>query len=294
MKRSNLLIALACMIVPSLVTGLWFYAGFPRVKPATMPDFPSIDLPVPPLSTAVSRQSPPEKPTSTILFDMNHGNMVTLSEIDPFIRSIKSFGGSIQITVPESDLAEPLKTANAFVSLSPLMEYSTNEKNAIAAFVQRGGKLVIAADPTRNMMAAEGTTRMLSGVDAANLLGEPFDVAFMDDYLYDMVSNEGNFRNVIISDFEDSQLTREVGKLVIYGGHTIRSQGEALASSSNTTYSSATDQAGDFSPFALVKYGEGSVIALGDMSFLTTQYVYSADNQVFTQNLAGFLLGISG
>lgn len=289
MKRSNILIALACLIIPGLLTVLWFYAGLPTVNPASIPDFPSIDLPVPPLSTEISRQKPPAKPTTTVLFDMTHGNAVTLSEIDPFIRSIESFGGSIQVTVPESDLGQLLKTANAFVSLSPLMEYSALDKNAVTAFVQRGGKLVIAADPTRNTMASEGILRMLSGVDAANLLGEPFDMAFMDDYLYDMVTNEGNFRNVIFSDFEENPLTRGVARLVVYGGHSIRSHGGALASSSATTFSSASDQAGDYSPFAMIQYGEGSVIAMGDLSLMTTQYVFSADNQVFTHSLAGYL-----
>jgi len=130
---------------------------------------------------------------------------------------------------------------------------------------------------------------ILSGVDVANLLLEPFDTSISDDYLYDMVINEGNFRNVIITEFDRHDLTQNVERLVIYGGHSVRTHDYPLVSSSTSTYSSATDMPGDFSPFALVKYGEGSVLVMGDLSLLTTQYVFSADNQVFVNNLAEYI-----
>jgi hypothetical protein len=288
-KRTNILIALACLILPSLFTQIWFYSGTPQVKAGSMPNYPTIDIPKPPVSTAIPGKVPPEKPSSTIVFDMSHGNLITLSEIDPFIRSLESMGGTIQVTSDEQDLAQLLKTANAYMSLAPIQGFSANDKTVLTAFVRRGGKLVIAADPTRNMMAAEGMTAGLSGVDAANLLLEPFDAAFADDYLYDMQSNEGNYRNVIFSEFTGDDLTKGIGKLVIYGGHSVLSHGDPLTKSSGTTFSSSTDQAGNFSPFSLMKSEKGSVLAMGDLSLLTTQYSQFADNQVFIQNLAGYL-----
>ncbi len=48
----------------------------------------------------------------------------------------------------------------------------------------------------------------ISGVDVANLLLEPYDAAFVDDYLYDMTTNEGNYRNVIFSEFSGHELNR--------------------------------------------------------------------------------------
>jgi hypothetical protein len=67
---------------------------------------------------------------------------------------------------------------------------------------------------------------------------------------------------VIFKEFEDNDLTRNINQLVIYGGHSVTSNGNSLATNNETTFSSATDQSGKFSPFALVKYGQGSVLPL--------------------------------
>ncbi len=295
MKRSNILIAIACLVLPGLLTTFWFYSGFPVTNSVKMPEFSAIDIPTPPLSTAIPLKIPPENPKTTILFDMSHGNMVSMSEIDPFIRAIESMGGAIEVTSQDFDLKTSLKTVNAFISLAPLQNYSSFEISTITSFVKRGGFLIIATDPTRNLMASDSLTMSisLSGVDIANRLLEPFDTSISDDYLYDMVSNEGNYRNVILTDFDRNELMKNVSKLVIYGGHSVKTNEYPLASCSDSTYSSATDMAGEFSPFALVKYGDGNVLVLGDLSLLTTQYVQSADNQVFVYNLAGFVTGTS-
>ncbi len=129
----------------------------------------------------------------------------------------------------------------------------------------------------------------MSSVDAANLILEPYDISFSDDYLYDMVNNEGNFRNILISEFANHELTEGIGRLVIYGGHSVHSSGKSLASTSENTYSSANDHPGKFSPVDIINSGKGSVLAIGDINLLTSQYVQSADKQIFVQNLAAFL-----
>jgi hypothetical protein len=105
-----------------------------------------------------------------------------------------------------------------------------------------------------------------------------------------MVTNEGNYRNVIFDDFKKETLTEGVKRLVIYGGHSVHSVGNPLTVSLKTTFSSNTDQAGEISPFAFSQSGDGSVLALGDISLLTSQYYQSADNQIFVQNIASFLV----
>jgi hypothetical protein len=289
MNRSKIVIALACLLIPGLITTVWFYSGRPQLQSSPIPDYPTIDLPQAPISTEIPRQQPPSQPSTSILFDFSHGNLVSLSELDPFIRFIEARGGAIHTTSLEMDLTESLKSANAFVCLSPIQAYSEIDKNALSAFVKRGGKLLVAADPTRNTMAVEGMATGMKGVDAANLVLEPYDISFSDDYLYDMLDNEGNYRNVKLSSFDTHPLMKDVHQLVIYGGHSVKSSGKSLACSNESTFSSGTDHAGKFSPFALVNSGLGSVLAIGDLSILTSQYVQSADNQVFVSNLADFL-----
>lgn len=293
MTRSKLFTALICLLLPGLLTIGWFYSNVPNTQSSNLPDYPTIDIPQPPVSTLIPRATPPAVPSTTILFDMSHSNMATLSEIDPFIRFIEAKGGEIRVTENEFDLAQLLKSANAYVTLAPIQGFSGADIAAIKEFVYRGGKLIVSADPTRNVMSTENPTtgyaRGFTSVEVSNILLEPFDISIADDYLYDMSSNEGNFRNVIFKEFENNDLTRNINQLVIYGGHSVTSNGNSLATNNETTFSSATDQSGKFSPFALVKYGQGSVLAIGDFSLLTSQYIYSADNQVFANNLADFI-----
>ena len=292
MKRIRVILAITCLILPGLATFVWFYSGTPQIKTIQMPDFPTIDLPKAPISTPIPLAKPPSIPITTVLFDMNHGNMVSMTEIDPLVRLIESKGGAIQVTAQETYLADALKSVNAYVCLAPIQAFFNTDREALTAFVKRGGKLLIAADPTRNQMIMTDAAAIpnISSVDAVNQILEPFDISISDDYLYDMVTNEGNYRNVIFDDFKKETLTEGVKRLVIYGGHSVHSVGNPLTVSLKTTFSSNTDQAGEISPFAFSQSGDGSVLALGDISLLTSQYYQSADNQIFVQNIASFLV----
>jgi hypothetical protein len=139
MTRSKLFTALICLLLPGLLTIGWFYSNVPNTQSSNLPDYPTIDIPQPPVSTLIPRATPPAVPSTTILFDMSHSNMATLSEIDPFIRFIEAKGGEIRVTENEFDLAQLLKSANAYVTLAPIQGFSGADIAAIKEFVYRGG-----------------------------------------------------------------------------------------------------------------------------------------------------------
>jgi hypothetical protein len=298
MKRNLWILALACLLLPGLLTYFWFYTGSPHTSSPSMPDYSSIDFPRPNLSTEIPIAQPPEKTKVNILFDLQHQNQYSISEIDPLVRFIESYGGSI-LTTSEQVLPETsLKSADVYVCIAPLLRFTPQEITEIRDFVRRGGKLVVFTDPTRNAMmtmpvgdsgGAAAPNTVMSGTDAANLLLEPFDISFTDDYLYNLTENEGNFRNVIINDLANDDLTAGVKQLVVYGGHSVHSSGSHLAKTGHNTLSSNSDLNETYSLADLVKYGSGHVLAVGDLSLITTQFAQSSDNQVFTQNLAKFL-----
>jgi hypothetical protein len=301
MKRSKFLIALACLLIPSLITTAWFYSGLPQTKSAVMPDFPTIDLPKPPVSTVIPRSEPPAQTSASVLFDLRHNNAFTMTELDPLIRFIEADGGAIEVTKESTILGESLKSTDSFVCVAPIIPFTLDEAAAIQAFVKRGGKLVVITDPTRDMVMtagtangmAEGMATVTTSVNAANQLMEPYDISFSDDYLYNMVQNEGNFRNILISTFSSNDLTTGIKQLAIYGGHSVHSNGKAIATTGENTLSSANDRDETYSIMDEVISGSGSVLAIGDVSLITSQYVQSADNQVFVQNLANYLTGSS-
>ena len=299
MKRYLWIIALACLLLPAAATYLWFYSGPTQTASPAMPDYSNIDFPKPSLSTEMPIPRSPQKPGITVLLDLQHQNQYSISEIDPLVRYIEAFGGAIQITSEQTILDTSLKSADVYISITPMMRFTQQEIMQIGHFVDRGGKLVVITDPTRNSMSAMpmvdsgggAGTSMLSGTDNANLLLEPFDIAFADDYLYNMIENEGNFRNVFINDLADHDLTGGIGQLVIYGGHSVSSGGKQLARTSGKTLSSTKEGDEVYSVMDLVESGDGSVIAIGDLSLITSEYVLSSDNQVFVKNLAKFLTG---
>ena len=297
MKRYLWITALFCLLLPGLVTYLWFYSGPSQTASPAMPDYSNIDFPKPALSTEMPIPLSPKKPGITVLLDLQHQNQYSLSEIDPLVRYIEAYGGSIQITSEQTILDTSLKSADVYISITPIMRFTQQEITQVNHFVDRGGKLVVITDPTRNSMSAmpmmdtgggTGTT-MLSGTDNANLLLEPFDIAFADDYLYNMVENEGNFRNVLINDLVDHDLTGGIEQLVIYGGHSVTSGGKQLAKTGGNTLSSTNEGDEIYSVMDIVESGDGSVIAIGDLSLITSEYVLSSDNQVFVKNLAKFI-----
>jgi hypothetical protein len=289
MKINRALIALVVFILPILATGFWFYAGFAKKTSSPLPDYPGIDQPQPPISTLVALPDPPKSTSTPVLIDMKHGNLVTLSEIDPLLRNIESMGCAIDIYREDGDLSSKLKSASSFLVPVPLVSFSADEMLAVTSFVKRGGRLVVITDPTRNTLLTEGGSIGMTGVDAANLILEPFDLSFNDDYLYNLVKNEGNYRNIFLTDISKDELMKGINQLVIYGGHSLNNNGTPLAIAGNGTFSSSEDQTGSLSPINIIPFDKGQVLAIGDISLMTSQYVQSKDNQVFVRNLAEFL-----
>jgi hypothetical protein len=289
MKISKSVIAIVVFLLPILATVLWFYSGFPKTSKTPIPDFPAINLPHPPVSTAVALPDPPKTASARVLIDLKHGNLIDLSEIDPLIRNIESQGGAIDVFDDIGNLATKLKSASAFLSMAPMSLYTVEDMRALTNFVERGGRLVVITDPTRNTLFTETNSSSMSGVDAANLLLEPFDLSFKDDYLYNMINNEGNYRNIIVTNIADHALMKDISQLVIYGGHSLNTNGTSLATTDDETLSSKNDQPGGLSIMKISSFGKGQVLAIGDLSLMTEQYVQSADNQIFVRNLAKFL-----
>lgn len=296
MKRYLWIIALFCLLLPGAITYCWFYTGPTRNAPPVLPNYSDIDFPRPVFSTEIPLPGSPQNPETVVLFDLQHQNQYSISEIDPLVRSIEAFGGEIKITSEQTNLETSLKSADVFLSVAPMMRFTQQEITLISDFVDRGGKLIVITDPTRNSMSAmpmgdtgaSPVTTMLSGTDNANLLLEPYNIAFKDDYLYNLTENEGNFRNIFVTEFANDNLTRGIKKMVVYGGHSVTSSGIQIARTNGKTLSSTNEGNETFSVIDFVKYGEGSVLAIGDLSLITPEYVLSADNQIFVQNLAKY------
>lgn len=293
MKVSRILIiALLLLILPIAGRALWFYQGvYQRTTPVATPDYQNIVMPFPTLST-------PPAPTKAelamgrkpvVLFDQAHGGLYTLSELDALVQALTNLGSRIETSAGSVPLKDQLKSAQAYVVIAPTLPFTPEEISAINRFVEQGGHLLVVADPTREYGSGQFSDSPAYGsVDIANLLLASFSITFVNDYVYNLVENEGNFRNVYARPAAKTDLVRKVSRVALYSAHSINAApDQVVMEGSDNTLSSKTDQGGELALAAASS--NGRVLAIGDLTFLTPPYNQVADNGQFIQNLALFL-----
>ncbi|MGB7539349.1 MAG: hypothetical protein WBM17_12495 [Anaerolineales bacterium] len=297
MKRYRIPIAAGLFLLPLLVRTIWFYQGFFwRAETVATPDYESYAIPQPPLSTlAPVAESEPSR--AIILLDQAHANMFSPSELETLTAILHARGARVESVAPGTYdnrmLVDQLKYASAYISVCPITAYSTMEIQWLQSFIGRGGRLLILTDPTRSAISYDyygyGSATVMADVIAANSLLAPYDISFVDDYLYNMSVYEGNYRNVFFTDFSANPLTKDLTKVVLYAAHSLKTgSGTVLIQSARTTKSSRTDADGAYG-VAAVDAGT-NVLAIGDLTFLLPPYNQVADNAIFIRHIADFLL----
>lgn len=287
MKIKRILMALAFFSLPLLFRGLWFYRGFQlNNNSVDSPDFSEFTVIQPPLSTLPASTPSTIGNGIKILFDQAHINKYTLAEIESLRNLLLQQGAEIIELRIKNDLAELLNKADAFVIITPADFYTTADLELIENFVQRGGRLLVIADPTRSY--SEYDTEREISVILANEILEPFKISFRNDYVYNLTKNEGNYRNVFISPAVKNPLLNNISELVFYASHSLDTLTKVVLKGDENTLSSLDEQ-GDGLPVAALDES-GNVLAIGDMTFMTTPYNMVADNYQLVINISRFLL----
>lgn len=291
MKKSHLIIsAIALLLLPIAIRLVWLNAfPFTYEPNVTVPNFEQAAVPEPPIASApIKTALSKEAPGQVVLIDYAHNNQFFINEIEPFTRALTTRGAITEIYTGENfDLENHLKYASAYVIMSPLDIFSSEEIRLVGQFVASGGRLLVFTDPTRGVAFFDFT---FPDIDSANLLLSPHGIAFSGDYMYNLSDNEGNFRNVKFSQFGKHPLTENLGMVVLYGAHSVTtSSGTALLKASSRTVSSLTDSGGNLA--GMVISANGSVLAAGDFTFMTTPFFSVADNALLVEQVAEFSLG---
>ncbi|HEY4667120.1 MAG TPA: DUF4350 domain-containing protein [Anaerolineales bacterium] len=308
MIRNRVWIALALIALPLAGRTLWHYRGFYRpASPIQVPAYAEFSPPQPPLTEAAfeSREAAAEPegahagPQKLVLFDQSHSNRFSMSELRSLTTALSAQGARIEVldsssAFDELGLEGRLKYASSFVVVAPSVVFSHSEVTAVEDFVGRGGRLLVVLDPTRTGSGIDVFGFLFlapsDDVSAANQLLRSFDLSFSDDYLYNLLDNEGNFRNVLLRGFGDHPLTAGLQTVALYAARSVQTQaGTLLLSGDSATLSSLTDAGGGLAAAALAPGAQ--TLALGDLTFMTPPYDAVADNARFIHNLAEYLLG---
>jgi hypothetical protein len=295
MMGKKILLAVVLFIAPFVIRLGWHYRGVYRPLPVPTGEMAVPAPATPPLSHVA------EKPTAgkgTIVFDLAHENKYTPDELNVLITRLADRGQDVEFleegTEEENspDLAGRLRYASALVVISPVTPFSNGEVVAVRRFVEKGGRLLLIADPTRFDFEYDEAGFIIgikSLVPAINSLATPFDIVFDDDYLYNIQENEANYRNVILRDFATDPLTKDLKEVVFYATHSLRTQGGKIIVADENTFSSLSE--GLVGLPVVARSDTGNVVAVGDLTFLTEPYNAVMDNDRLLSNLADFLAG---
>ncbi|NMB60809.1 MAG: hypothetical protein GYA18_00540 [Chloroflexi bacterium] len=286
MKRKTIFIIIGIFLLPIVLRTVWYYRGIYRPsKDLQVPDFVGLSILEPELSTPFVSEQIQTNGHTTVVFDQAHSNQYLISEIEAMVNDLLWQDTEVVTLTEDKDLSEALKSASAFVSIAPTKNFSDQEVQTVQSFVERGGRLLVIADPTRS--TSEYISSRAESVQVANKLLEPYHLAFRNDYAYNIDHHEGNFRNVFLSPKVSDDLTKKIDEVVFYAARTISSYETSLIGGDENTLSSLTDTGGNLSLAALA--GD-NVLAIGDFTFLTSPYFQVADNFQFITNINRFLI----
>jgi hypothetical protein len=290
---------LAVVLIVLLLAGLilagrlaWFRRGLYRP-----PDVAEIkDRPV---ATADYRpvEDKPITGEGHVVIDLAHYNNLQINDLTPLRDRLQARGVTIEtFDGSEDSLAASLHRATALIIIAPGQVYEASEREAIMTFVNDGGLLLLAADPTRPVSQGDindpyrspyDALFPTSAVPAINSLANAFGVAYYDDYLYNLKDNADSYRNVKFTNFGESALVKGVETVVFFAAHSLRSNGMSLVVGDADTLSPVRNGETELAAAALT--GDQHVLALGDITFMLAPYHTVEDNDQFLSNIANWL-----
>jgi hypothetical protein len=288
LARISLFVAL--LVAPSLAR-LGLYYRQPHVAPdVPRPDLSEVDMSERKAVTFLDAEV--QEGAGRVVIDRAHGNTVEDAELNVLLSRLTARGLEAVLLSEGDDLPNALRTAVGLVVISPHDSFAVREVEAVERFVEQGGRVLLAADPSRYAVVAQpdelyGEIYVAhSDVAAINSLASAFGLAFADDYLYNTTENGGNYQYVILRDFAESAVTAGLEQVTFFAAHSLATSEESLITVDERTISSLSEQRGGVATMGLG--GDGHVLAVSDYTFMTEPYNAVTDNNQLISNIADF------
>ncbi|MBI2936413.1 MAG: hypothetical protein HYY31_06395 [Chloroflexi bacterium] len=249
---------------------LFYYPGSYEPPSTVRPSLEQIAVSTPPVR-GVTLALPPRR--GVLLVDLAHFNNFDEEEISTLLSRVADAGFSIKSLKDSRQLDKELEQTDTFLVILPEDAYTSGEATAVEEFVNKGGKLLLIGDPSRQ--------------SEVNSLAKSFGIVFQPGYLYNLVAHDFNFQNVFITQFLPDEVTEALNRVVLYMAGSIKTSGIPLALADSNTYSSVVERTEAFSP--LVKGANGRVLAIADLTFMVPPNNAVWDNERLIANLTNFL-----
>jgi len=293
--RTKFLLAALLFLLPFVVLWAWFNRPQGRYAPPESPNLEGISVTLP--ETAFQPIADrPQPGNGRVIADLTHNNNLETDDLTPLGERLAARGVELVFLDDFTLLESTLRGATAFVVAAPTFSFDSYERGVIEDFVKDGGKLLIIADPTRQVPIPEEDLFYSpfavffpeSAVPVVNSLSYVFGLIYFDDYLYNLESGEGNYRNVRYAELDQgSPLTDGVDDLVLFAAHSIRGGKPLFTGDKNVLSDKRTGETG-LAPAMISE--DGNVVALGDLTLFTAPYHTVAGNDQFLSNLADWLV----
>jgi len=229
---------------------------------------------------------------NTVVIDTAHGADIDREAIAPMVTTLTENGATVQYHTGYQSvggLNASLREADAFVVFGAEQAYSEGELAGLQAFSDAGGRVLIMNEPqTRqtNTFSLFQIPTNVGGVPNPMVpLTSQYGLAYDNGYLYNMGQNDNNYRNVYATPSGGSQLTEGVDRTVFHESLAVNGGDTTLTATDGTTLSE-TRQSDTYG----VLTRSGNVVAVGDTSIMTQEFLYRADNEVLVGNLLDFLV----
>lgn len=294
--RTKVTIAVLLFLLPIAWRWVWFHRGAYTAPLIPQMDVSQLEVSLPEYSPVLDEAV---QGAGRVVLDLAHNNNLEVDDLTPLQDRLRVRGGTIEnYDGFTSSLDSQLRGAIAYLVVAPTYLFSEEEASAVADFVESGGRVLLVADPTRAVPVPEeeqdtwDLTQVFfpdSAIPAINSLAGPLGVVYFDDYLYNQVHNEGNYRNVKLTVANaDHPLTEGLQTVVFFAAHSVRSNGLTLLQGDENTFSAKRTGESDLA--AGVLSADEGVLALGDLTALTAPYHTVGDNDRFLSNVADWLM----
>ena len=294
--RTKITIAVLLFLLPIAWRWVWFHRGVYTAPLIPEMDDSQLEVSLPEYSPVLDE---PAQAAGRVILDLAHNNNLEVDDLTPLQDRLRARGATIEnYDGFTSYLDTRLRGAIAYLVVAPTYLFTEEEASAVVDFVEAGGRVLLVADPTRPVPVPEEEQDTLdltqvffpdSAIPAMNSLAGPLGVVYFDDYLYNQVNNEGNYRNVKLTAGDaDHPLTEGLETVVFFAAHSLRSDGPTLLQGDENTFS--PKRTGESDLAAGVLSADEGVLALGDLTVLTAPYHTVGDNDRFLSNVADWLM----
>ncbi len=265
MKRFNLVLSTLVVIL----VGLIVFSLLPRPEEFTRPN---IVVYIPDAKT--TKEVAVEKNVRNVAFDLGHESkyspFVEYSRFTSLFRDSESWISTINGSI------ENLVGVDVLVIISPDITYTKEETDLLDMAVKRGMTLIL--------LGEKETASNL------NELSVNAGILFNDVGVYDLANYWLFYRNPVMEEFVEHNLTADLEKVVIHDACslTVVKPASTVVYTKETASSSLKVEKGKLPVVAVAEIGDGKVLAVCDTEIFTNKNIELFDNLVFARNIVNW------